>query len=112
MGTQGKTGVSALSLAVLGLCILANARPELAAWPWVAMAGVALASAVALRAWLGRRRVLDGPLNIRVTTFVLAELMLPALVVIAALAAWLTGLSGVLDAAIVLSVTLACVTWL
>ncbi|MGE0022896.1 MAG: hypothetical protein AB7S70_04605 [Hyphomicrobium sp.] len=109
---QGKTGASALALVVLGLCILAYARPELAAWPWVAVAGGVLAGAVLLHAWQRRRSVLGGPLNIAVTTFVLTELLLPVLVAVAALAAWLTGSSGVLDAAIVLAVTLACVTWL
>ncbi|HEX2839881.1 hypothetical protein [Hyphomicrobium sp.] len=98
-----------LAFAVLAISVFAYAQPAPRAWWWAIAVGAALALFVFVRAWSGRLSTLAGPLSLPVTTFVVAELLLPVLVVTAALVAWIAGGEGWLDAAIVLSITLACV---
>ncbi len=98
-----------LAFAVLAICIFAYAQPAPQVWGWVIAVGSALAVLVVVRAWSERLSTLAGPFSLTVTTFVVTELLLPVLVVAASLVAWTAGGEGWLDAAIVLSITLACV---
>lgn len=109
---QSLTVQMVLAFVVLALCIFAYGESSTPAWWWMVLIGVALAVIVFVNAWSERRRVLEGPLTIRVTTFVTAELVLPVIVVLAALAAMIFGSETALDVAIVFAVTLAAVSLL
>jgi hypothetical protein len=104
---QGLTLQMVLAFAVLAICILAYGESSTPAWWWVVLIGAALALVVFANAWPERRRVLVEPLSVKVTTFVATELVLPVLVLLTGLAAFLLGGDGWLDAAVVLAVTLA-----
>lgn len=104
---QALTVQMVLAFLVLALCIFAYGESSSPAWWWMVLIGTALAAVVFVDAWSTRRERLAGPRTIRTTTFVVAELVLPVLVAGAALAAFLLGGEGWLDAAIVLAVALA-----
>lgn len=109
---QRPTGLKVLAWAVLALCVFAYVQSSLAAWWLLVVAGNVLAVVVFARAWAERRPILDEPLSTKVMAFVSAELLLPVLVILTSLAAMIAGGGGWLDAAIVLAVTLACVSLL
>lgn len=109
---QSLTLQMVLAFAVLALCIFAYGESSSPAWWWMVLIGVALAVIVFVNAWGERHEKLDEPLSARVTAYVVAELVLPVLVVIAGLAALLMGGEVWLDAAIVLAVALACASLL
>jgi hypothetical protein len=103
---QGLTLQMVLAFAVLAICILAYGESAAPAWWWVVLIGATLAIVVFANAW-SERRVLAEPLSVKVTTFVATGLVLPVLVLLAALAAVLAGGEGWRDVAVVLAVTLA-----
>lgn len=109
---QGLSVQMVLAFLVLALCIFAYGESSSPAWWWMVLIGAALAVVVFADAWSGRGQRLAGPLTVRTTAFVVTELVLPVLAAGAALAAFLLGGEGWLDAAIVLAVALACVTLL
>jgi hypothetical protein len=101
-----------LALVALALAVFAYVKSLPDVWWWVVFVTSALAAATLVRAWEAKESVLSQPMNIRVTTFVLAELVHPMLVLIAALLAMVTGSAAWLDTAVILSVTLAAVSLL
>ncbi|MCC7252969.1 hypothetical protein [Hyphomicrobium sp.] len=101
-----------LAFAVLALCIFAYGESSSPAWWWMVLIGAVLAVVVLADAWPERRRALGEPLSVKVTAFVVADLVLPVLVLLAGLAALVMGGEGWLDAAIVLAVALAFVSLL
>lgn len=97
-----------LAFLVLALCIFAYGESSSPAWWWMVLIGVALAVVVFADAWSARRQRLAGPFTVKTTAFVATGLVLPVLVAGSALAAYLGGGEGWLDATIVLAVALAC----
>ena len=98
-----------LAFAVLAIAIFTAGFEVNAAWWWIAIIGCALALVVLSRAWPERNEVFAEPLTIRVTTFVVGELLMPPLVIIAGVAAVVAGGGFALDLAVVLSVMLSVV---
>jgi hypothetical protein len=109
---QGLTVQMVLAFVVLALCIFAYGESSTPAWRWMVLIGAALAVIVFANAWPQRRAALAEPRSVKTATFFLAELALPVLVLMAALAAWIVGGETWLDVAVVLAVTLACVSLL
>lgn len=109
---QSLTIQMVLAFALLAICIFAYGESSTAAWWWVVSIGAALAVVVFANAWPERRRVLSEPLSLSTTAFVAAELVLPVLVLLAALASLSLGGEVWFDVAIVLGVALACASLL
>lgn len=104
---QGLTVQMVLAFGVLALCIFAYGESSTPAWHWMVLIGAALAVIVLANAWPERRTAMAELRSAKSATFVLAELALPVLVLLAALAAWMLEGEVWLDVAIVLAVTLA-----
>jgi hypothetical protein len=105
---QSLTIQMVLAFALLAICIFAYGESSTAAWWWVVLIGATLAVLVFANAWAERRRVLAEPMSVSTTAFIAAELVLPVLVLLAALAALSLGGEVWLDVAIVLAVALGC----
>jgi hypothetical protein len=109
---QSLTLEMVLAFAVLAICIFAYGESSTPAWWWMILIGATLAVVVFANAWSERRRVLAGPLTVKATAFVAAQLVLPMLVLMAGLVAMTAGGDVWLDVAIVLAVALACASLL
>jgi hypothetical protein len=100
------------AFAVLAIAIFSAGGAASPAWWWIVFIGAALAAVVLARAWPGRAAILAEPLTARVGAFVAGHLVLPPLVLVAAIAALAAGGGTALDVAVVLAVALAVVALL
>lgn len=96
-----------LAFSVMAFTIFAFGDDASPAWWWATLTGAALATVVGFESWAERRSLLSVPFSAQGALALITRLVLPALVLVMAAAAWGTGDSLWRDIAVVFAVALA-----
>ena len=99
-----------LAFAVLVACMLAYARPDTVSWWWVPWLAVILAILTLADPYAWLADVRRAPLSIQSVAAIARDVLLPVVLLVATILAALSTRYTALDIAVVLAVTLACIT--